>query len=144
MRDIVNAADCAATLTTWWPAVLAQQNANRQPDGSYKATPSQIAEIREKAKSKAHITTKADPDGQCVTACKHFTGVPGPTTSWRAGKAATDLTDNDIGTAIGTFGSDGRYPTSGHMNSATFMGASIGGIWVADQWSGGPVIGPEE
>jgi len=119
-----------------------QQSAqNRQPDGSYKSTPKQIAEIKEKADKKEHITTPADPLGQCVTACEHFTGVPGPTSSWRKGKAATDLTDKDIGTAIATFvgsGDAARYKAdkAGHKNSAVFMGKSVGGIWVADQWPG--------
>jgi RHS repeat-associated protein len=112
-----------------------QQNANRQPDGSYKATPSQLADLRAKAAKKEHVYSPTDSDGQCVTACERFTGVPGPTTSWRGGKAATDLTDNDIGTAIATFGPNGHYPGPGEArNSATFMGRGVGGIWVADQW----------
>jgi RHS repeat-associated protein len=106
----------------------------RQPDGSYKASPGQIAEIRAADKNGTTITTKDDPKGQCVTACERFTGVPGPTSSWRQGNAATDLTDKDKGIAIATFGPDGRYPTSGARNSAVFMGTSVGGIWVADQW----------
>jgi hypothetical protein len=66
--------------------------------------------------------------------------VPGPTSSWRAGKNATDLTDADIGLAIATFvgsGSKARFPKDGNQNSAVFMGKGIGGIWVADQWPSG-------
>jgi hypothetical protein len=119
--------------------LTAQQN--RQPDGSYKATPAQLADLRAKAANKDHVTSSTDPLGQCVTACERFTGVPGPTSSWRKGGAATDLTDNDIGTAIATFVGDGdkaRYTAdaNGHKNSATFMGRGVGGIWVADQWPG--------
>jgi RHS repeat-associated protein len=124
-----------------------QPQSNRQPDGSYKATPAQLAEIRERNEHRKDkngnpimITAPNDPDGQCVTACKHFTGVPGPTSSWRAGKNATDLTDADIGLAIATFvgsGSKARFPKDGNQNSAVFMGKGIGGIWVADQWPSG-------
>ena len=53
---------------------------NRQPDGSYKATPAQLTEIQEAADKKTTIG-----DGQCVTACKRFTGVPNPTSSWEGG-----------------------------------------------------------
>ena len=117
----------------------AEQNANRQPDGSYKATPSQLADLRAKAKNKEHVYSPSDSEGQCVTACERFTGVPGPTTSWGKGKAATDLTDEDIGTAIATFvgsGSNARYGGT-PPNSGTFMGRSVGGIWFADQWPKG-------
>jgi hypothetical protein len=114
---------------------------NRQPDGSYKATPAQLEEIRAADKNGTTITTKADSLGQCVTACERFTGVPGPTSSWRKGTAATDLTDKDIGTAIGTFqgsGADARYKSDAghHKNSGVYMGQSVGGFWMADQWPG--------
>jgi RHS repeat-associated protein len=115
---------------------------NRQPDGSYKATPSAIAEIHarnKKGRNGKMITTPDDPLGQCVTACHHFTGVPYPTSAWRPGRNATDLTDDDIGLAIATFegsGSNARY-TGDHRNSATFMGRGVSGIWVADQWPQG-------
>ena len=59
----------------------AQQNANRQPDGSYKATPAQLAEIQDAADKKKTVGR----NDQCVSACEHFTGVPGPTSSWRGG-----------------------------------------------------------
>ena len=119
----------------------AQQQSNRQPDGSYKATPAQLAEIKAADKNGTTITTKADPLGQCVTACERFTGVPGPTSSWRKGTSATDLTDKDIGTAIATFqgsGDKARYKSDagGHKNSGVYMGTSVGGFWMADQWPG--------
>jgi len=117
----------------------AQKQSNRQPDGSYKATPSQLADLRAKAENKQHVYSPHDSKGQCVTACERFTGVPGPTSSWRPGKAATDLTDKDIGTAIATFvgnESNARYGGT-PQNSGVFMGRSVGGIWFADQWPKG-------
>ena len=118
------------------PPQQAQQQSNRQPDGSYKATPAQLAEIRAAdKKGNVVITSPSDPIGQCVTACEHFTGVPGPTTSWKFDKPAMQLTDkNDVGTAIATPGPDGRYPQSGARNSGVWMGQSVGGFWMADQW----------
>ena len=116
----------------------AQQNANRQPDGSYKATSAQLKKMQEAADKKTTIG-----DGECVTACKKFTGVPGPTSSWRGGKPASELTDKDKGTAIATFvkGSDGEWhylpDSGGHKNSGTFMGTSTNRtFWMADQWPG--------
>jgi RHS repeat-associated protein len=121
----------------------AQQNENRQPDGSYKATSAQLAEIQDAANKKATIKSPTDSDGECVTACKKFTGVPGPTSSWRGGKPASELTDKDKGTAIATFqkGADGQWhylpDSGGHKNSGTFMGTSTNGtFWMADQWPG--------
>jgi len=115
---------------------------NRQPDGSYKATPDQLAKIKEAADKKTTIG-----DGECVTACKRFTGVPGPTTSWEGGKPASELTDKDKGTAIATFiqGSDGKWhylpDSGGHKNSGTFMGTSTKGtFWMADQWPQGKPV----
>jgi hypothetical protein len=54
---------------------------------------------------------------------------------------ATDLTDKDIGTAIATFqgsGANARYKgdAGGHKNSGVYMGKSVGGFWMADQWPG--------
>jgi hypothetical protein len=65
--------------------------------------------------------------------------MPGFTSSWRKGVAATDFTDKDIGTAIATFqgnGADARYKSDagGHKNSGVYMGRPVGGFWVADQW----------
>jgi hypothetical protein len=112
---------------------------NRQPDGSYKATPAQLAKIKEAADKKTTIG-----NGECVTACERFTGVPGPTSSWKGGKPASELTDKDKGTAVATFikGSDGEWhylpDSGGHKNSGTFMGTSTKGtFWMADQWPGG-------
>jgi hypothetical protein len=115
---------------------------NRQPDGSYKATPDQLAKIKEAADKKTTIG-----NGQCVTACERFTGVPGPTSLWEGGKPASELTDKDKGTAIATFvkGSDGKWrylpDANGHMNSGTFMSKSTNGtFWMADQWPQGKPV----
>jgi len=118
-----------------------EQQSNRQSDGSYKATAAQLAEIRAADKNGTTITNQSDSLGQCVTACERFTGVPGPTSSWRKGTAATDLTDKDVGTAIATFqgsGAAARYKSDagGHKNSGVYMGRSVGGFWMADQWPG--------
>jgi hypothetical protein len=115
---------------------------NRQPDGSYKATPDQLAKIKEAADKKTTIG-----NGQCVTACERFTGVPGPTSLWEGGKPASELTDKDKGTAIATFvkGPDGKWrylpDANGHMNSGTFMSKSTNGtFWMADQWPQGKPV----
>lgn len=70
--------------------------------------------------------------------------MPGPTSSWRGGKSASDLTDKDKGTAIATFekGSDGEWhylpDSGGHKNSGTFMSKSTNGTFrMADQWPDG-------
>jgi len=89
----------------------------------------------------ARAQSASETVGQCVTACESFTGVPGPTSSWREGTSATDLTDKDIGTAIATFqgsGDKARYKSDagGHKNSGVYMGRSVGGFWMADQWPG--------
>jgi hypothetical protein len=121
------------------PGQAQSQQSNRQPDGSYKATPAQLAKIKEAADKKTTIG-----NGQCVTACERFTGVPGPTSLWERGKPASKLTDKDKGTAIATFvkGPDGKWlylpDANGHMNSGTFMGTSTKGtFWMADQWPKG-------
>ncbi len=127
----------APTTPTAQSSVTTTESAqNRQPDGSYKATPAQLAKIKEAADKKTTIG-----NGECVTACERFTGVLGPTSSWRGGKPASELTDKDKGTAIATFikGSDGQWhylpDSGGHKNSGTFMGTSTKGtFWMADQW----------
>jgi hypothetical protein len=89
------------------------------------------------------ITAPGDPDGQCVTACNYFTGAPRDTKTWRFGTHSTDLTDDDIGLAIGTAvgqGANARYPTDGDQNSGIFMGRGVGGIYLADQWPSGKPI----
>ena len=76
-------------------------------------------------------------DGECVTACKKFSGLEGTSTSqWRAGPQVT--TDKDVkpGTAIATFDSNGRYPKGDQpKNSGIYLGRGTNGsIWILDQW----------
>jgi hypothetical protein len=101
-------------------------------------TDAQLAQLNKAADTKATIG-----NGECVTACERFTGVPGPASAWSGGKPATELTDKDRGTAIATFqkGADGQWhylpDADGHKNSGTFMGTSTKGtFWMADQWPG--------
>ncbi len=78
-------------------------------------------------------------NGQCVTACSKFSGVPGNTKEWRAGAAVTGDGDIKPGTAIATFDSNGRYTTGQDKNSAIFLSnGTKGSIWVLDQWPAHP------
>lgn len=73
-----------------------------------------------------------DTKGQCVTACKHFSGIAAPTAAWKQGAAVAGNSSIPIGTAIATFGSDGKYPTNGDQNSGIYIGP--GSILIFDQW----------
>jgi RHS repeat-associated protein len=113
----------------------------RQPDGSYIAPTGPGTEI-------GNITDPAHPlppmigNGQCVTACKHFSGITAPTTDWRQGAAVANNGSIPIGTAIATFGSNGRYPTDGDQNSGIYMGpGQNGGVLILDQWPAHPASG---
>jgi RHS repeat-associated protein len=113
----------------------------RQPDGSYIAPTGPGTEI-------GNITDPAHPlppligNGQCVTACKHFSGITAPTADWREGAAVSGNSTLPIGTAIATFGSNGRYPTGDDRNSGIYMGQiKNGGILILDQWPAHPVSG---
>jgi RHS repeat-associated protein/uncharacterized repeat protein (TIGR01451 family) len=72
---------------------------------------------------------------ECVSLTKYFTGLP-CTDCWRAGPT---VFGNDIppGTAIATFGTDGRYP-AGHVNknSGIFVSQDSEGLDMIDQWPG--------
>ena len=118
-----------------------QQTTGRQPNGSYVAPTGPGTEI-------GNITDPAHPlpplvgNGQCVTACKHFSGITAPTGDWREGAAASGNGSLPIGTAIATFGSNGRYPTGDDKNSGIYMGQTKnGGILILDQWPAHPVSG---
>jgi hypothetical protein len=113
----------------------------RQPDGSYIAPTGSGSEI-------GKITDPASPlppmigNGQCVTACAHFSGVTARTKQWTEGAAVANNGSIPIGTAIATFGSNGRYPTSGDQNSGIYMGqGKNGSILILDQWPAHPVSG---
>jgi RHS repeat-associated protein len=117
--------------------VAAQQKApkpGRQRDGSYIAPTGPGSEI-------ANITDPAHPlppmigNGQCVTACAHFSGVTGDTKQWTEGAPVANNSSIPVGTAIATFGSNGRYPTNGDQNSGIYMGqGKNGSILILDQW----------
>jgi RHS repeat-associated protein len=133
-------------------AVAAQQQSQlqpgRQPDGSYIAPTGPGSEI-------AKITDPATPlppligNGQCVTACKHFSGITAPTSQWQEGAGVANNGSVPIGTAIATFGSNGKYPTNGDQNSGIYMGqGKNGSILILDQWpahaaSGTPAHPPQ-
>jgi RHS repeat-associated protein len=97
------------------------------------------------------ITSPTDPDGQCVTACRHYEqGLPDHT-QWTQGVPVVisvngKLTINPAvkpGTAIATF-VDGRYPGDEdlHKNSGVFLGTGnwgpAGSMQILDQWPGSP------
>jgi hypothetical protein len=81
--------------------------------------------------------------GTCVDIIKKY--VPGligkSTTTWRPGawvmQAGASIPK---GTAIATFGPDGRFPHSEHGQHAAIVVRVMGsGIWVVDQWKGDPL-----
>jgi hypothetical protein len=130
------------------PQPRSQPKPGRQPDGSYIAPTGPGSEIDK-------ITDPAAPlppligNGQCVTACKHFSGITAPSTDWTEGPAVSNNDSLPIGTAIATFGSNGHYPTNGDQNSGIYMGqGSKGSIYILDQWpahaaSGTPAHPPQ-
>jgi len=80
-------------------------------------------------------------NGECVTACKKFAGLEGPSTDqWRAGPKVVDDKDIKPGTAIATFDSKGRYPGKDQdKNSGIYLGRGTNGsIWILDQWPARP------
>jgi RHS repeat-associated protein len=102
------------------------------------------------------ITSPSDPNGQCVTSCRHFSGLPDHT-QWTQGDPVVIsvngvLTVNPAikpGTAIATF-VNGQYPgdEESHKNSAIFLGPALigppGSIRVLDQWPGSPGPRPRD
>jgi RHS repeat-associated protein len=76
-------------------------------------------------------------NGECVTACKKFSGLEGTSTDqWRAGPQVTTGKDIKPGTAIATFDSNGHYPKGDQpKNSGIFLKKGTNGsIWILDQW----------
>lgn len=92
----------------------AKQTYGRQPDGSYKADPSDVQAAIEAGKP---ILEPGNPDhkSECVFACKALSHMKNVGTSqWRKEKAAVDLNDTtDIGLAIATLGSGDVHPNMG-------------------------------
>jgi hypothetical protein len=125
-------------------AAQAQQTNGRQPDGSFKAPTGPGSDIYKRTHGGKN---KPIGEGQCVNACREFSGTP-PSSQWTFTKAqyphgrhAMELTDADIGLAIATPDSSGHYPSDSDplgKNSAIYMGSGYGGIWVVDQWPANP------
>jgi hypothetical protein len=83
-------------------------------------------------------------NGQCVTACAHFSGVTGDTKQWTEGPPVANNSSIPVGTAIATFDSNGHYPgnSAKDKNSGIYMGqGKNGSILILDQWPGHPQTG---
>jgi RHS repeat-associated protein len=113
----------------------AQQKTGHQPDGSYIAPTGPGTPI-------GNITDPAKPlppmigNGQCVTGCSRLSGVTPDTSQWTPGTPVSGNGSIPIGTAIATFGADGKFRSDGSMNSGIYMGqAKNGGIVILDQWT---------
>jgi hypothetical protein len=76
-------------------------------------------------------------DGECIQIVKMK--VPGligiSTRNWVKGESVMDSPNLRRGTAIATFGPDGRYPTANSgQHAALFLKHAGSGIWVMDMW----------
>lgn len=73
-------------------------------------------------------------NGQCVAFARAAAALP-HTSAWRQGQPVFGATLAP-GTAIATFGRDGRYANDTHGNShaAIYLGQNANGIQVLDQW----------
>ena len=80
---------------------------------------------------------KSVGSGQCVGYVREVTGLP-PTSQWRRGVLARGA-DLAPGTAISTFGRNGRYPNSmrGDSHCAILLEETADGLRVLDQWIAG-------
>jgi len=86
---------------------MAQQQTGRQRDGSYIAPTGPGSEIyngTHGGKDGQVLHPPDDTKGQCVTACKQFSGITARTTAWQEGAAVSGNSSIPIGTAIATFG----------------------------------------
>lgn len=75
--------------------------------------------------------------GQCVAFTQKAANMP-RTAVWRRGALVKGNTSIPPGTAIATFGVDGRYGnhTDGRSHAAIYLGQDENGIQVLDQWMG--------
>lgn len=117
----------------------AQGKYGHQRDGSYIAPTGPGTEIGGILVSGGKAKN-AIGNGECVTACKHFAGIPYPTSMWKAGRKVLGSRSIPIGTAIATFaGRNGRFENGGHQNSGIYLGQGPnGGVMILDQWPGHP------
>jgi hypothetical protein len=75
--------------------------------------------------------------GECVDLVKELVpGLKGVTTqSWKQGASVKDLPNLARGTAIATFGPDGKFPTKNTgQHAAIFVAHAGAGIWVVEQY----------
>jgi len=74
---------------------------------------------------------------QCVALVRAVADTP-PTADWRPGPSVQDG-DVPIGTAIATFGPDGRYTNEkATAHAAIYLGRENDGMWVLEQYAGQP------
>lgn len=86
----------------------------------------------------AQFLGKAIGTGQCVSLCESAIPAMPHTAGWKSGrKVQGDLTV-PCGTVIATFGPAGTYQnlTDGSSHAAIYVGQSVEGLWVFDQWVG--------
>lgn len=78
--------------------------------------------------------------GQCAVFVQVAAGAP-LTTLWTQGALVKGNLALATGTAIATFGADGKYTnmTDGTAHGAIYIRQDSVGIWVWDQWVGHPV-----
>ena len=84
---------------------------------------------------KKYVNSKGN--NECVEFVRQVTNAP-HTTTWKRGSCVKDADIASItrGTAIATFDDEGRYPTDGQgKHAAIFLGKSVAGIQVLDQWN---------
>src|ERR1051326_2805347 len=116
-----------------------QSSYGRQPDGSYIAPTGPGTELGEIEGGNPRSTVIGN--GQCVTACKYYSGITAPTSQWRFGQAAANTPNLPKGTAIATMDPiTHRYPTGEIKNSGIYMGpgSTPGSIRIVDQWPAYP------
>ena len=115
----------------------------RQADGSYVAPTGPGSPIGNIIAAGGRAKSVIG-NGQCVTACKFFSGITAPTKDWRFGEAAANNPSLAIGTAIATMDpSTERYPIGDvDKNSGIYMGPgkTPGSIRILDQWAAHPSI----
>lgn len=81
--------------------------------------------------------------GECVDLIKALVpGLIGITTqNWKRGASVKDLPELARGTAIATFGPDGRFPTANTgQHAAIFVSHAGAGMWVVEQYRASLVV----